>query len=166
MDRGEPMTNKPNTTREEVERIRGACLRLMHRVVQREDVSVLRIPADPDHDADLIARDAAVMLGSLAAENDALRASLQSIAVGDDDTQQDGGPAFPCTVWGPRGFKLGESMGMTLRDWFAGQALAGVCANHAWGDNFSTSDAEHNARAAYVCADAMIKARAAAGGQR
>jgi len=36
----------------------------------------------------------------------------------------DGGPAFPCVD--ARGF---VSTGMTLRDWFAGQALAGIMAN-------------------------------------
>jgi hypothetical protein len=85
-----------------------------------------------------------------------------------DDTQQDGGPAFPqhdLSAYGIGPCEDGNT-GMTLRDWFAGQALAGVCANHAWGDNFRPSDAEHNARAAYACADAMLKARAAAGGQR
>lgn len=33
-----------------------------------------------------------------------------------------GGPAFPCTVWTPHGHKSGESMGMSLRTWFAGNA--------------------------------------------
>ena len=36
----------------------------------------------------------------------------------------DGGPAFPVAV-----DKLLVSEGMSLRDWFAGQALAGIMAN-------------------------------------
>jgi hypothetical protein len=44
--------------------------------------------------------------------------------------------------------------GMTLRDWFAGQALSGTLAD-------STRDGyKHDyAKFAYECADAMIKAR-------
>lgn len=39
---------------------------------------------------------------------------------------EDGGPAFPATQNGPDGC---TQYGMTLRDWFAGQALAGYMAN-------------------------------------
>lgn len=44
----------------------------------------------------------------------------------------DGGPAFPCTPpdGSPNAYAMFPSgPGMTLRDWFAGQALAGLCAN-------------------------------------
>jgi hypothetical protein len=44
---------------------------------------------------------------------------------------------------------------MTLRDWFAGQALAGMCADPDMGSN--TADAI--AGSAYSLADAMLKAR-------
>jgi hypothetical protein len=57
----------------------------------------------------------------------------------------DGGPAFPT--------RYHEDMhGMTLRDWFAGQALAGMLANpDSWtGDRGVT---------AYRYADAMLRAR-------
>ena len=60
----------------------------------------------------------------------------------------DGGPAFPAD------FQL-YSTGMTLRDYFAAAALQGILANGggaSWDD-----DATH----AYLCADAMIKAREA-----
>ena len=48
-----------------------------------------------------------------------------------------------------------EQTGMTLRDWFAGQALAGIT-----GDP-SVEDMDQNeiARAAYLYADAMLEAR-------
>lgn len=63
----------------------------------------------------------------------------------------DGGPAFP-TVAGQTVY----SHGMTLRDWFAGQAMAGELAS--WRQN--TAGHEFNiARRAYAMADAMLEAR-------
>ncbi len=44
--------------------------------------------------------------------------------------------------------------GMTLRDWFAGQAMQGLCANGA--RNYTGI-----ARAAYCVADAMLEEREA-----
>jgi hypothetical protein len=62
----------------------------------------------------------------------------------------DGGPAFPI----PYGQVMSEDgKGMTLRDWFAGQALAGLLAN---GGAVSWEDDATNA---YTVADAMIEAR-------
>jgi len=59
-------------------------------------------------------------------------------------TINDGGPAFPIPDEG--------WPGMTLRDWFAGQALAGMLANpDSW--------PEDRGVAAYCYADAMLKAR-------
>lgn len=63
-----------------------------------------------------------------------------------------GGPAFP--VASSSGSRLNE--GMSLRDHFAGQALAGVAANPSSGCN-SPSDLAHWA---YQCADAMLRERA------
>jgi hypothetical protein len=74
------------------------------------------------------------------------------------NTNDDGGPAFP---------RLGEGFGnpnydtagMTLRDWFAGQALAGLLAN---GDGPNAKWAEHFPSAAtwaYGLADSMIAER-------
>jgi hypothetical protein len=68
----------------------------------------------------------------------------------------DGGPAFPCPVeFDPNNQLVSHgSFGMTLRDWFAGQALAGLQASVAcnWScDEFATQ--------AYKAADAMLKAR-------
>ncbi len=68
------------------------------------------------------------------------------------NTPKDGGPAFPMPrfhTW------QDEGPGMSLRDWFAGQALAGLCANRDYVDESYPSIAEY----AYHHADAMLKAR-------
>jgi hypothetical protein len=75
----------------------------------------------------------------------------------------DGGPAFPCESYGHRNGKetTVPAQGMTLRDYFAGQALAGAV-------GFSPSDPfrryhqpEDVAAACYRFADAMLAAREA-----
>ena len=63
-------------------------------------------------------------------------------------TQNDGGPAFP-TVAGQTVY----SHGMTLRDWFAGQAVRA-----RWG-NGEAMTPEDAADMAYQLADAILKAR-------
>ncbi len=66
-------------------------------------------------------------------------------------TQKDnGGPAFP-SLAGP--LSTGQT-GMTLRDWFAGQALMGLMA-----DPGVTSSHQIVAGACYRFADAMIEER-------
>jgi hypothetical protein len=69
----------------------------------------------------------------------------------DDDSpamrNYDGGPAFPVAM-----DTAPSAEGMSLRDWFAGQALGGMIA----GDYSSISNMAHYA---YVIADAMLKAR-------
>lgn len=64
-----------------------------------------------------------------------------------------GGPAFPSHG------SMGEvaHQGMTLRDYFAGQALAGVNADPSSREDSVRSIAE----SAYVLADAMLAAREA-----
>ena len=72
----------------------------------------------------------------------------------------DGGPAFPDDRW---------QAGMTLRDYFAGQALAGSLASQTPESHWSfaalpeetTNDKAKNgiARLCYEIADAMLKAR-------
>lgn len=60
----------------------------------------------------------------------------------------DGGPAFPVPY-------NHEAAGMSLRDWFAGQALAGLlAARRSEGTN-----GEWRAQMAYQQADAMLAAR-------
>ena len=60
----------------------------------------------------------------------------------------DGGPAYPMH---PNSWEYG----MTLRDWFAGQALAGMCVEYT-DDIFNLTAAS---KCAYAYADAMLKAR-------
>lgn len=63
--------------------------------------------------------------------------------------RSDGGPAFPTS--------LKDDEGMSLRDYFAGQALSAL--DRTWGlDTISAPDA---AAASYRIADEMLKARVA-----
>jgi len=64
---------------------------------------------------------------------------------------KNGGPAFPNL-----GYNADQNYnGMTLRDWFAGQALAGECARTASSEMFP----QNAAVAAYKIADAMLAER-------
>ena len=67
----------------------------------------------------------------------------------------DGGPAFP---WAPDGPNYQKYSGMTLRDWFAGQAIAGLMAS-----NFNEESNKLLSCIAYELADAMIAQRASSG---
>lgn len=75
--------------------------------------------------------------------------------------RNDGGQAFPCIE-----LKCGDnaigSGGMTLRDWFAGQALTGMLGNSAMMDGFGNSKDVYDwcVLNSYGIADAMLKARA------
>lgn len=65
----------------------------------------------------------------------------------------DGGPAFPTAIneW------PNPTMGMSLRDWFAGMALMGSFSNpNNESDSFAWAD---TAADAYSQADAMLKER-------
>ena len=64
-----------------------------------------------------------------------------------------GGPAFPTIPENYMGMDPpGE--GMTLRDYFAAKAMQGLCSH-------GNRNAQDIARAAYIIADAMLKARQA-----
>lgn len=62
--------------------------------------------------------------------------------------KDDGGAAFPCGVPGFEG-----SPGMSLRDWFAGQAVVGLLQSRA------VPNATMYAKDAYRVADAMLAER-------
>jgi hypothetical protein len=68
--------------------------------------------------------------------------------------QHNGGPAFPVAD------DVAQSnFGMTLRDWFAGQALAGISAGY-WGNvEITGMDSALIAATAYEYADAMLEGR-------
>lgn len=71
--------------------------------------------------------------------------------------KENGGSAFPNLV---ETLQTGDIIrfqpGMTLRDWFAGQAISGVCSPAP--DGWSLSPQDHAAWA-YQIADAMMEAR-------
>lgn len=73
----------------------------------------------------------------------------------------DGGPAFPITL---ANRQHGGLDGMSLRDWFAGQALAGEFGSQnettgEWTNNQPDGAIEDRCKLFYRFADAMLKAR-------
>jgi hypothetical protein len=77
---------------------------------------------------------------------------------------KDGGAAFPGPSFTQSGLTNGHAMGMTLRDWFAGQALAGIiqvtsAGLHQPSKKHGCRVVEAIALDAYEMADAMIAAR-------
>ena len=66
--------------------------------------------------------------------------------------KNDGGPAFPV----PNDANANGQVGMSLLDWFAGQALSGLIASEALGKG----DEIVISAMAYDIADAMLKERA------
>jgi hypothetical protein len=67
-----------------------------------------------------------------------------------------GGPAYPTSNYGAIvPISTGYSEGMTLRDYFAGQALAAVNLGIGVSDEYYRKTANH----CYAMADAMLKAR-------
>ena len=70
------------------------------------------------------------------------------------DKRNDGGPAFPMQQHGIDGLPDSEACwGMTLRDWFAGQALMGWCADPHMGSFVKVAEGCYN------MADAMLAER-------
>jgi hypothetical protein len=84
---------------------------------------------------------------------------------------EDGGPAYPHCFEDISGHpNWRQSQGMSLRDWFAGQFLAGAAADNSAldvsvaADQFDIDVALRDywakvARAAFIAADAMLSAR-------
>jgi hypothetical protein len=70
----------------------------------------------------------------------------------DNSRVDDGGPAFPNVCMNDPCHPSSEP-GMSLRDWFAGQALAGMLAEQRWVDSCIA------AQWAFEYADAMLAAR-------
>lgn len=71
--------------------------------------------------------------------------------------ENNGGAAFPS----PTG-NLAQDGGLTVRDWFAGQALAGILPagdKHGGGCAFTETEPEWIAEKAYAQADAMMARR-------
>lgn len=67
----------------------------------------------------------------------------------------DGGPAYPCEAYQcPQDTETTKYRGMSLRDWFAGQALAGLLA-----DPNGSGDMDAITRGTYMLADKMLSAR-------
>lgn len=76
--------------------------------------------------------------------------------------RNDGGQAFPSSFVGPYGTESSKG-GMTLRDWFAGQALIGLVSDADNLRKLSVNGKEVaaiTARSAYFMADAMLAERA------
>ena len=74
--------------------------------------------------------------------------------------KDDGGPAFPRMPvfnYSEKGLVPTEFPGMSLRDWFAGQALCGILASYA--ERMNIADPTLCAEEAYRRANAMLKAR-------
>lgn len=83
--------------------------------------------------------------------------SLSETKTGPESALSDGGPAFPNPGYG-------GMRGMSLRQWYAGQALAGLCANpggpfqansmQGWG--MANCDEHTVAQTAVTLADALL----------
>jgi hypothetical protein len=73
------------------------------------------------------------------------------------DRIEDGGPAFPHLNWNSSAIKPSMYSGVSLRDWFAGQAL--VIAWDARDKGYFEGDDHDMAATAYQVADAMLSAR-------
>ena len=78
--------------------------------------------------------------------------------------KNDGGPAFPRTQWtgSEKNAAHRDVAGLSMRDWFAGQALAGILPatdNESGRSAFTETEPSWIAQKAYELADAMLEAR-------
>ena len=69
------------------------------------------------------------------------------------EQKETGGPAFPEFPQKKSDYQFAYTSGMTLRDYFAGQALAG------WVTGSGNNDEDYVAQVCYEYADAMLKER-------
>ena len=85
---------------------------------------------------------------------------------------KDGGPAFLGDGWAIDGMQVIRGGGLTVRDWFAGQALAGMQANQQLMSSLAAKYGRDDllfselSDAAYRMAEAMLTERAKPGEQR
>lgn len=81
----------------------------------------------------------------------------------EQERRNDGGPAFANLKTNGCGPTDPRNEGMSLRDWFAGQALTGLAAGQSEGRTANILDGfiggKPLSEAAYLVADAMLKAR-------
>ena len=75
--------------------------------------------------------------------------------------KQTGGPAYPSVISSSGGHVLDHSDGMTLRDYFAGQALISLIEISISKGNMPSKYADTWAESAYLIADAMLVERGA-----
>lgn len=69
--------------------------------------------------------------------------------------KDDGGPAFPAC----NEANVNDTMGMSLRDWYAGMALQGLLTIISHPHSTETPCADKLSKKSYEYADAMIEAR-------
>jgi len=72
-------------------------------------------------------------------------------------TKQTGGPAFPCDRIMTNSGVVICADGMTLRDYFAAQAMNSIGMTHTARNN--PTECKYSAAHAYMMADAMLEAR-------
>lgn len=72
-----------------------------------------------------------------------------------NDLKDDGGPAFPRAAFEAENIIDDGATGMSLRDWFAGQALAGFMASKNRPETLNVDDASWF----FTIADVMIAMR-------
>ena len=87
-----------------------------------------------------------------------------------NEAAKDGGPAFPSVLYSHERAENWSTDGMSLRDWFAGQAIS-ICSGNmreydlakAFGGRNAITTEEIIAYQAYALADAMLAERSKAG---
>ena len=73
----------------------------------------------------------------------------------DDDSIDDGGPAFPGCLMVPEGQYGYSNAGMSLRDWYAGQALIGLIQKISFDEDDKNGNPYHED--SLICEDSEIK---------